>query len=56
MKRLKASPTHDVIAQALAKSLTKKILHDPISVLKENASSDQTDYAKTTSKLFRLGS
>jgi glutamyl-tRNA reductase len=52
--KLRDSDFSNDALEVVAKALTKKILHDPIAVLKANAVSDENPYAEAASKLFRL--
>ena len=52
--RLMAAESKEEAAQALAKSIAKKILHDPISVLKENVMTENGRFVNTVRGLFRL--
>ncbi len=52
--KLRDSDFSNDALELVAKALTKKILHDPISVMKKHASSNENDYAEAASKLFRL--
>jgi glutamyl-tRNA reductase len=54
MKKLGHKDVNDQLAEWFAKSLTKKILHDPIAVLKENAVNGKDHYIELTRQLFKL--
>ena len=52
--RLINAESKEVAAQALARSLTKKILHDPITVLRDNGKADSKTEIETVRNLFKL--
>jgi glutamyl-tRNA reductase len=54
MKQLGHRDVNDQLAEWFAKSLTKKILHDPITVLKENAVNGKDHYIELTRQLFKI--
>lgn len=54
MKKLGHRDVNGQLAEWFAKSLTKKILHDPITVLKENAVNGKDHYIELTRQLFKL--
>jgi glutamyl-tRNA reductase len=52
--RLMTAESKEEAAQALARSITKKILHDPISVLKDNVMTENGRFVNTVRGLFKL--
>jgi glutamyl-tRNA reductase len=54
MKKLGHRDVNDQLAEWFAKSLTKKLLHDPITFLKENAANGEDHYIELTRRLFKL--
>jgi len=53
-KSFKKLKTDNNSVKFLSKALTKKILHDPINVIKESQTMKEDQYAKIVSKLFSL--
>lgn len=50
----KIKPIEYGTVQSLARALTKKILHDPILVLKQSDEEDKDRYTEAVQRLFRL--
>lgn len=53
-KRLMIAESKDIVVRALAKSLTKKILHNPITVIRKNTMTDNDHCIETARRLFKL--
>jgi glutamyl-tRNA reductase len=54
MKKLGHKDVNDQLSEWFAKSLTKKILHDPITILKQNVANGKDHYIELTRLLFKL--
>ena len=55
MKNMKGSDGTEEFVRHMSQSLTNKILHDPITVLKRIDEMERKSFLETTCRLFRLG-
>jgi glutamyl-tRNA reductase len=54
IRRLTASDSGDEVAKQMSRSLTRKVLHDPITVLKGADEKERNRFIEATCRLFRL--